>query len=148
MLVYYWVLMLFLPDGFKIESPPPSPPPPLLSSSNSSPIVPPLTTTTTPLLRRRDPEFNDAVNYVKQVKLAFRNDPRSYAQFLHTIHQVGNHEIDTVDVMYRVSNLFRGHNSLILGFNAFLPEGFKIELEEVLDDDDDDVVVMERNLYA
>eukprot|EP00957_Ditylum_brightwellii_P203513 15334953-Ditylum_brightwellii.AAC.1 len=145
----------FLPDGFKIESPPPSPPPPLLSSSNSSPIVPPLpttttTTTTTPLLRRRDPEFNDAVNYVKQVKLAFRNDPRSYAQFLHTIHQVGNHEIDTVDVMYRVSNLFRGHNSLILGFNAFLPEGFKIELEEVLDDDDDDddEVVMERNLYA
>ena len=28
----------------------------------------------------------------------------------------------------RVSDLFKGHNSLILGFNTFLPPGYKIEV--------------------
>lgn len=28
----------------------------------------------------------------------------------------------------RVSELFKGHNSLILGFNTFLPPGYKIEV--------------------
>lgn len=30
----------------------------------------------------------------------------------------------------RVSNLFRGHPDLIVGFNTFLPPGFKIEVNE------------------
>ena len=36
--------------------------------------------------------------------------------------------IDTPGVIKRVSELFRGHNQLILGFNTFLPPGFKIEV--------------------
>ena len=28
----------------------------------------------------------------------------------------------------RVSELFKGHNGLILGFNTFLPPGYKIEV--------------------
>lgn len=36
--------------------------------------------------------------------------------------------IDTPGVIKRVSELFRGHNALILGFNTFLPPGFKIEV--------------------
>ena len=28
----------------------------------------------------------------------------------------------------RVSRLFHGHQSLILGFNTFLPQGYKIEV--------------------
>ena len=39
---------------------------------------------------------------------------------LHTL------SIDTPAVIMRVSDLFRGHNNLILGFNAFLPPGYKI----------------------
>jgi len=38
--------------------------------------------------------------------------------------------IDTNGVMARVSELFRGHPNLILGFNAFLPPGCKIEVPE------------------
>lgn len=30
-----------------------------------------------------------------------------------------------------MSNLFRGYNNLILGFNTFLPDGYKIELKDV-----------------
>lgn len=36
--------------------------------------------------------------------------------------------IDTPGVIRRVSELFKGHNNLILGFNTFLPPGYKIEL--------------------
>ena len=36
--------------------------------------------------------------------------------------------IDTPGVIKRVSELFKGHDNLILGFNTFLPPGFKIEI--------------------
>ena len=36
--------------------------------------------------------------------------------------------IDTPGVISRVSNLFKGHPDLIVGFNTFLPPGFKIEV--------------------
>lgn len=38
--------------------------------------------------------------------------------------------LDTPGVISRVSNLFRGHPDLIVGFNTFLPPGFKIEVNE------------------
>jgi len=39
--------------------------------------------------------------------------------------------IDTPGVIRRVSSLFRGYNKLILGFNTFLPDGYKIELADI-----------------
>lgn len=38
------------------------------------------------------------------------------------------YSIDTPGVISRVSNLFKGHPDLIVGFNTFLPPGFKIEV--------------------
>ncbi len=38
--------------------------------------------------------------------------------------------IDTPGVIARVSCLFRGHPELIVGFNTFLPPGYKIEVTE------------------
>ena len=40
--------------------------------------------------------------------------------------------IDTPGVIGRVSNLFKGHPDLIVGFNTFLPPGFKIEVSFLL----------------
>jgi len=37
--------------------------------------------------------------------------------------------IDTPGVIARVSHLFRGHPELIVGFNTFLPPGYKIEIQ-------------------
>ncbi len=37
--------------------------------------------------------------------------------------------IDTPGVISRVSTLFRGHPDLIVGFNTFLPPGYKIEVQ-------------------
>jgi histone deacetylase complex regulatory component SIN3 len=36
--------------------------------------------------------------------------------------------IDTLCVISRVSNLFKGHPEMIVGFNTFLPPGYKIEV--------------------
>lgn len=40
------------------------------------------------------------------------------------------HSIDTPGVIQRVSELFKGNTKLILGFNTFLPPGYKIEIDE------------------
>lgn len=37
--------------------------------------------------------------------------------------------IDTPGVINRVSQLFKGHPDLIMGFNTFLPPGYKIEVQ-------------------
>lgn len=37
---------------------------------------------------------------------------------------------DTVGVIARVKELFKGHNNLIFGFNTFLPKGYEITLDE------------------
>jgi len=39
-------------------------------------------------------------------------------------------QIDTPGVIRRVSNLFQGNRRLVLGFNTFLPEGYRIELPD------------------
>lgn len=39
------------------------------------------------------------------------------------------YSIDTPGVIARVSNLFKGHPELIVGFNTFLPPGYKIEVQ-------------------
>ena len=39
--------------------------------------------------------------------------------------------IDTPGVINRVSKLFKNHDNLILGFNTFLPPGFKIKPESL-----------------
>jgi paired amphipathic helix protein Sin3a len=41
--------------------------------------------------------------------------------------QFKSQSIDTPGVIERVSTLFRGHPSLIQGFNTFLPPGYRIE---------------------
>ena len=41
------------------------------------------------------------------------------------------HTVDTPGVIQQVSQLFRGHDQLILGFNTFLPEEQRISLEQL-----------------
>ncbi|KAK8773318.1 hypothetical protein V5799_012149 [Amblyomma americanum] len=45
-----------------------------------------------------------------------------------TVQSSGFH-IDTPGVIQRVSNLFKGHPELIVGFNTFLPPGYRIEVQ-------------------
>lgn len=54
----------------------------------------------------------------------------------HSIYKLTDYAIvfscrtDTVGVIARVKELFKGHNNLIFGFNTFLPKGYEITLDD------------------
>lgn len=76
----------------------------------------------------RQLKVEDALAYLEQVKSQFLNLPSVYNQFLDIMKEFKAQTIDTAEVIRRVGVLFEGHSSLILGFNTFLPPGYKIEL--------------------
>ncbi|KAJ3299229.1 Transcriptional regulatory protein sin3, partial [Blyttiomyces sp. JEL0837] len=69
----------------------------------------------------------DALTYLDQVKNQFHDQPEVYNRFLDIMKDFKSQSIDTPGVIDRVSTLFRGHPSLITGFNTFLPPGYRIE---------------------
>ncbi|WOO83690.1 Paired amphipathic helix protein pst1 [Vanrija pseudolonga] len=80
----------------------------------------------------RDPGYRplnvrDALSYLDQVKIQFADQPEVYNRFLDVMKEFKGQVIDTPGVIDRVSTLFRGHPSLIQGFNTFLPPGYRIE---------------------
>lgn len=73
---------------------------------------------------RVDPTLADAFHYFEVVKAKFTERPAVYNLFLDIMK-------DFKQVICSVTQLF-GHKEFILGFNAFLPPGFKIELRDYL----------------
>jgi paired amphipathic helix protein Sin3a len=73
----------------------------------------------------------DALIYLDDVKREFGDRPRVYNEFLAIMKNFKSQEVDTPGVIQRVSRLFRGYNNLILGFNKFLPEGYKITMTDL-----------------
>ena len=49
--------------------------------------------------------------------------------FNYPFQEFKSQSIDTPGVISRVSMLFKGHPELIVGFNNFLPPGYKIKVE-------------------
>ena len=70
----------------------------------------------------------DALMYLDQVKMEFGDRPHIYNEFLDIMKNFKSQQIDTPGVIRAVSELFHGNKKLVLGFNTFLPEGYKIEL--------------------
>ncbi|KAJ3385626.1 Transcriptional regulatory protein sin3 [Entophlyctis sp. JEL0112] len=75
----------------------------------------------------RSLNVKDALSYLDQVKAQFNNQPDVYNKFLDIMKDFKAQNIDTPGVIDRVSNLFRGHPTLVTGFNTFLPPGYRIE---------------------
>ncbi|KAL7829066.1 hypothetical protein SRHO_G00327000 [Serrasalmus rhombeus] len=73
-------------------------------------------------------KVEDALSYLDQVKIRFVNEPGIYNKFLDIMKEFKSQSIDTPGVINRVSQLFHGHPDLVLGFNAFLPPGYRIEI--------------------
>jgi len=76
----------------------------------------------------RELRVEDALLYLDQVKVEFGDRPHIYNEFLDIMKTFKTQQIDTPGVIRRVSNLFQGNRKLVLGFNTFLPEGYKIEI--------------------
>uniref|UniRef100_A0A8C9ZE01 Paired amphipathic helix protein Sin3a n=1 Tax=Sander lucioperca TaxID=283035 RepID=A0A8C9ZE01_SANLU len=79
--------------------------------------------------QRQGPSPQHALSYLDQVKLQFGNQPQVYNDFLDIMKEFKSQSIDTPGVINRVSQLFKGHPDLIMGFNTFLPPGYKIEVQ-------------------
>ncbi|XP_059085243.1 paired amphipathic helix protein Sin3b-like [Tigriopus californicus] len=75
-------------------------------------------------------KVEDALSYLDQVKFKFGNQPQVYNDFLDIMKEFKSQSIDTPGVIARVSSLFKGHPQLIVGFNTFLPPGYKIEVQQ------------------
>lgn len=73
-------------------------------------------------------KVEDALSYLDQVKFKFNDQPQVYNDFLDIMKEFKSQSIDTPGVIQRVSTLFKGHPELIVGFNTFLPPGYKIEI--------------------
>ncbi|XP_016559073.1 paired amphipathic helix protein Sin3-like 2 isoform X2 [Capsicum annuum] len=73
---------------------------------------------------------NDALSYLKEVKDMFQDQREKYDMFLDVMKDFKAQRIDTVGVIARVKDLFKGHPNLILGFNTFLPKGYEITLTD------------------
>lgn len=73
----------------------------------------------------------DALLYLDDVKREFGDRPRIYNEFLSIMKNFKSQEVDTPGVIEKVSKLFRGYDTLILGFNKFLPDGYKITTEDL-----------------
>ncbi|XP_064471314.1 paired amphipathic helix protein Sin3a-like [Ornithodoros turicata] len=74
-------------------------------------------------------KVEDALSYLDQVKFKFGSQPQVYNDFLDIMKEFKSQSIDTPGVIQRVSNLFKGHPELIVGFNTFLPPGYRIEVQ-------------------
>jgi paired amphipathic helix protein Sin3a len=71
----------------------------------------------------------DALEYLDQVKIQFGDSrPQIYNEFLDIMKTFKSQQIDTPSVIKRISSLFDGNHRLLLGFNIFLPDGYKIEI--------------------
>ncbi|XP_030954095.1 paired amphipathic helix protein Sin3-like 2 [Quercus lobata] len=78
----------------------------------------------------RKPKMTDAITYVKAVKDTFQDQKEKYEMFLEVLKDFKAQRTDNVGVIDRVKELFKGHNYLIFGFNAFLPKGYEITLDD------------------
>jgi len=78
-------------------------------------------------------KVEDALSYLDKVKFQFQSQPEIYNKFLDIMKEFKSQTIDTMGVISRVSELFDGHSELIVGFNTFLPPGYKIEMNSTRD---------------
>mmetsp|Transcript_14413 Transcript_14413/g.15982 ORF Transcript_14413/g.15982 Transcript_14413/m.15982 type:complete len:1018 (-) Transcript_14413:51-3104(-) len=76
-------------------------------------------------------KFENALEFLDRVKTVFKDNVRVYNQFLDVMKDFKAQTLTTPGVISRVKSLFKGHNDLLLGFNSFLPAGFKITLQEI-----------------
>ncbi|TBU03278.1 regulatory component Sin3 of histone regulatory component [Hamiltosporidium tvaerminnensis] len=79
--------------------------------------------------KTEEPDLNDALMYLTQVKEEFKGDNSSYDEFLEVMRDYKQSKLDAAGVVSAVSSLFRERKHLIQGFNDFLPKNYRIDLE-------------------
>jgi paired amphipathic helix protein Sin3a len=74
---------------------------------------------------RRKQTVDDALAFLKAVKVAFQNETEKYDEFIEILKDFKAGRTNPIGVTSRVRELFKEHIHLILGFNNFLPNGYQ-----------------------
>ncbi|KAJ3430596.1 sin3b-related [Anaeramoeba flamelloides] len=74
---------------------------------------------------------DDALLYLDEVRQKFSEDPQVYEKFLTIMKEFKDQTIDTPEVISRVTQLFKNHKDLILKFNQFLPQEYKVQESDI-----------------
>ncbi|KAK5625473.1 hypothetical protein RRF57_001189 [Xylaria bambusicola] len=85
-----------------------------------------LKTPDTPMNSPKPPILNDALEYLDLLRAHFKETPDIYNEFLDIMKDFKNRVLDTPGVINRVKTLFAEHQTLIKGFETFLPPGYSI----------------------
>ena len=71
-------------------------------------------------------ETEESLGYVRQVKHIFHDQQHVYESFIQLLAEFHRGEVDHMQTIRRVLELFHDHSELITGFNTFLPQGYRI----------------------
>jgi len=75
------------------------------------------------------PKVKDALAYLEQVKKKYSGQPEVYNRFLDLMKAFKSKSLTAEGVIKGVKKLFKGEPHLLLGFNQFLPPGYRITLQ-------------------
>ena len=73
-----------------------------------------------------DDDDSPTMRYIRNVKWTYHHHPEVYEKFSKVLKDFNSKRIDEVDTIHKIVTLFQDHPDLILGFNFFLPEGYKV----------------------
>nr|CAD7202906.1 unnamed protein product [Timema douglasi] len=73
-------------------------------------------------------DLKNATSYLTQVRKTVGKHSHLYNNYLAILKKFKSHSIDTCDVMEKVTDLFKGHPNLIVGFMRFLPSEYIVDV--------------------
>ena len=75
-----------------------------------------------------DNEDDDSptMRYIRNVKWTYVHHPEVYEQFFKVLKNFNGKRTSEVDTIHHIVSLFQDHPDLVLGFNFFLPEGYRV----------------------
>nr|XP_023915959.1 paired amphipathic helix protein Sin3-like 1 [Quercus suber] len=76
-------------------------------------------------------ECQEAISFVKKIKIRFQNDVHIYKAFLDIWNMYWNEHKDIIEVYSEISSLFNGHLDLLDEFRRFLLEAAYLSAEHV-----------------
>ncbi|EOA34590.1 hypothetical protein CARUB_v10022148mg [Capsella rubella] len=82
------------------------------------------------MLPHKKPTTNEALDYLRAVRDKYIDNHEIYDKFLETMKDYRAERVDTGGVILRVKELFKGEPEILLGFNTFVPMGYKITLND------------------
>ena len=81
------------------------------------------------VMKRATDKAGEAIDYINDVKITLGEDSRKYHEFLKVLQEYHHSECGNKTAIRKIIKLLRKYPRLVKGLNAFLPEGYSLEVE-------------------